>query len=64
LKTEFALKFFKSGGGSPPLPRTPMGLWNRGWKHYILYCLENNNFKTAWISPVSTEWIVLVWLKS
>jgi len=23
--------------------------WYRGWKHYILYCLENDNFKTAWI---------------
>jgi len=30
-------------------PCTPMGLWYRGWKHYILYCLENGNFKTAWI---------------
>jgi len=26
--------------------------------------LENDNFKTAWISPVSTEWIVLVWFKN
>jgi len=34
---------------------------DRGLKHYILYCLENDNFKTAYISPVSTEWIVLVW---
>ena len=37
--------------------------WYRGWKHYLFYCLENENFKTAWISLVSTEWIVLVWLK-
>jgi len=34
--------------------------WRRGLKHYILYCLENDNFKAAWISSVSTEWIVLV----
>jgi len=27
---------------------------NRGLKHYILYCLENDNFKTAEISPVFT----------
>ena len=25
--------------------------WHRGLKHYILYCLENDNFKTAWIRP-------------
>jgi len=23
--------------------------WYRRWKHYILYRLENDNFKTAWI---------------
>jgi len=34
--------------------------WRRGLKHYILYCLENDNFKAAYISSVSTEWIVLV----
>ena len=38
LKTEFALKVFKPGSGSPlrPSPRTPMGLWHRGWKHYFI----------------------------
>ena len=25
------------------------------------YCLEKYNFKTAWISPVFTEWIVTLW---
>jgi len=28
-------------------PRMLMGLWYRGWKHYIFYCLENDNIKTA-----------------
>jgi len=36
-------------------------VWHKGLKHYVLYCLENDDFKTAQISPVSTEWIVLVW---
>jgi len=26
--------------------------WHRGLKHYILYCLENDNFKTAYKSCV------------
>jgi len=29
--------------GTFPTP----GLWHSGLKHYILYCLENDNFKTA-----------------
>jgi len=33
---------------------------HRGLKHYILYCLENDNFKRAQISSVSTECILLV----
>jgi len=41
---------------------TPVGNhWHRGLKHYILYCLENDNLQTASISLVSTEWIVFVW---
>jgi len=28
-----------------------------------LYWLANDNFKTALISPVSTEWIVFVWFQ-
>jgi len=38
LKTEFALKFFKAGRGSPHAPCL-VRLWYRGWKHYILYCM-------------------------
>jgi len=41
---------------------TPVGNhWRRGLKHYILYCLENDNTKTAQISPVSADWVVFVW---
>jgi len=47
----------------PPATRL-VRLCCRGWKYYILYCLENDNFKTAWIIPASAEWIVLVWLKN
>jgi len=35
--------------------------WHKGLKRYILSCLEIDNLKTAWINPVSTEWIRLVW---
>jgi len=62
-ENRICLKFVKPWGGRPPASYA-YGLWYRGWKHYILYCLENDNFKTAWISPVPTEWIVLVWLKN
>jgi len=50
-KQNLPWKFSSRGAAAPPShsPRTPMGLWYRGWKHYILYCLENDNFKTAWI---------------
>jgi len=57
-------EIFQAGGRQSHPPRTPMSIWYRRWKHYILWCLENDNFKTAWISPVFTEWIVLVWLKN
>ena len=62
LKTHLPWNFSTRGASAPRHPRrTPMGLWYRGWKHYSL---ENDNFKTAWISPVSTEWIVLVSFKN
>ena len=38
-----------------------ISLYRRGLKHYILYCLEHDSLETAYINPVSTEWIVLVW---
>ena len=59
LKTEFALKFFKLGGSSSP---RLIRLWNIEDENTI-HCLENDNFKTAYIRPVSSEWIVLFWLK-
>jgi len=34
--------------------------WHKGLKHYM----ENDNLKTAWINPLSTEWNVLVWICS
>jgi len=54
-----ALKFFKPGAAAPPCqpPCTLMGLWYGG-------CCLNDNSKMAWISPVPTEWIVLVWFKN
>jgi len=53
---------FQAGGRQPPPASYAYGIKDENT--IILYCLENGNFKTAWISPVSTEWIVLVWLKN
>ena len=35
--------------------------WHRRLKQYVLYCLENDNLKTVYLNPMSTERIVLVW---
>jgi len=32
-----------------------ISLYHRGLKHYILYCMENDKLKTAYINLASTE---------
>jgi len=66
IETVFIIQEFWATCACPEnRTRRLVRLWySRGWKHYTLYCLENDNFKTAWISPLSTECIVLVWFKN